>query len=104
VVAVALLLLTAGSIALGQRRSALTSAGPVMHNMLASRPPFVRSVFRKVLAGTFAAVLLALAGSHWLGAELEAVDVGGALVCAAIFAYLVHLWPANLIEDRGRST
>ena len=53
---------------------------------------FEPSVFWKVLAATFGAVLLGWVGALWVFGELSGVDVVGSLISAPIFAYMVHLW------------
>lgn len=53
---------------------------------------FVPGVFFRVLAATLTVVLLGWVGAVWLYGSLATRDIIGSLICAPIFAYMVHLW------------
>ncbi len=64
---------------------------------------FVPSVFVRVLAATLWLLLLGWLGSIWHYGEMTPVDMAGSLICAPIFAYLVHLWIVYARDgDAGR--
>jgi len=57
----------------------------------AEAPPlFVAKIFYPTLLAVGVAMLAGLAAAVWVGAEIAAVDVGGALVCVPLVAYLIH--------------
>lgn len=53
---------------------------------------FVPAVFFKVLAVTLTIVVTGWLGSIGFYGVLAFRDIVGSLICAPIFAYLVHLW------------
>lgn len=56
-----------------------------------TRSLFVPAIFSKVLALTLGAVLAGFAVITWLSGRISALDIGGTMLCALIFAYVVHL-------------
>ena len=53
---------------------------------------FVPEVFWKVLGITIAVALVGFAVSIWVYGTITVTDIGGTLISAVIFAYMVHLW------------
>ena len=82
------LLYASGLAIVWSRHPALASA----HGMAqAEAPPlFVAKIFYPTLLAVGVAMLAGLAAAVWVGAEIAAVDVGGALVCVPLVAYLIH--------------
>ena len=54
--------------------------------------PLVPGVFVKALIGVLTLVIIVFAIVIWIRGSVDPVDVGGALISAVIFAYLVHLY------------
>lgn len=55
-------------------------------------PLFTLDLFLKVLAAILAAALVVFVVIFAVSGSVSPVDIGGALVCAPIAAYLLHLW------------
>ena len=91
VIVMALLLLATGTI-VWSRRPATATAGGVGPASSFDQPLFVPDLFMKALAGTLVVVMAGFALAFGFQGELEGVDIAGALLCAPIAAYLVHLW------------
>jgi hypothetical protein len=91
VIVMALLLLATGTI-VWSRRPATAMAGGVGAASSSDQPLFVPNLFMKALAGTLVVVTAGFALAFGLQGELAEVDIAGALLCAPIAAYLVHLW------------
>jgi hypothetical protein len=87
-----LLLLTAGSLVFGGRAATVGGRGTVP--MAGGQPLFVPQMFLKALAVTLALIAVGFVTSIVLLGQLSGVDVAGSLLCAPIFAYLIHLWAA----------
>ncbi|HEY8155527.1 MAG TPA: IPTL-CTERM sorting domain-containing protein [Myxococcota bacterium] len=90
VIAMTLLLLSAGTIVWSRRPAMATAAGD-RGAVTSGSPLFAAGVYARVLAATLGLALFGLGLARWFG-PLAAVDVAGALVCAPLAAYLVHLW------------
>lgn len=54
--------------------------------------PFVPVVFAKVLAAVLTLVVIGFVVTLAVRGEIERREIIGALVCAPLLAYLVHLW------------
>jgi hypothetical protein len=91
VIVMALMLLATGTI-VWSRRPATATAGGVGPASSSDQPLFVPDLFMKALAGTLVVVMAGFALAFGFQGELEGVDIAGALLCAPIAAYLVHLW------------
>jgi hypothetical protein len=94
VIIMALLLLTAGMIFIVQRRpliGVVAAGGVAQLNERMSWPLLVPAIFAKTLGCTLALVLVGIAFTIWLSGSISATDIGGTILCALIFAYLVHL-------------
>ncbi len=85
-----LLLLTTGTVVFTRRRLAMAGLGGGATQT--TQALFVAAVFVKVLAATLTLALAGFAVALYLYGELATVDIVGALVCAPVFAYMVHLW------------
>ena len=57
-----------------------------------SSPLLDPALFFKVLAVTLGSVVIGFAALMWLCGPIETRDIVGTLVCAPLFAYLVHVW------------
>jgi len=92
VIAMTLLLLSAGSALWSRRAISLVAAegGPVLDQGWA--PPFDRRSYALALAGVLGVVTASLTLGSGLGVELRSADLVGALLCAPILAYVVHFW------------
>ncbi|GJM26768.1 MAG: hypothetical protein DHS20C16_31830 [Phycisphaerae bacterium] len=66
------------------------------------RLDFAPSVFYRVLAATLTLILVGWVVSLFVYGELATRDIVGSLICAPIFAYLVHLWIIYAREDANR--
>lgn len=90
-----LLLATAGTIFILQRRWAMEELAVVNGGIQSDRRMlprlFVPRVFGKALAATIVFVSVGLAVSVRLLGNLSALDIGGTMLCALIFAYVTHL-------------
>ncbi len=88
-----LLLLTVGTIFIQKRPiMAGASGGTMQLSSPTNAPLFGPTVFTKVRVVTIALVLVGFAAVIWLFGSISPTDVGGTLVSAVIFAYMVHLW------------
>jgi len=90
-----LLLLTAGTVFIVRRRPLMAeTVATVDGTGLGERrnqPLLVPTFFSKVLAGILALVLIGFAVVTWLSGPIKLLDIGGTLLCAVIFAYLVQV-------------
>jgi hypothetical protein len=86
-----LLMLTASSVLLAQRRLATGGGSHIEH---AAPALFVPRIFARTLAGAAVTALAALAASSRLGLAPSTADVLGSLATAGILAYLAQLWIA----------
>jgi membrane protein DedA with SNARE-associated domain len=68
-----------------------STGGVAQFNDEMHRPLFVPELFGKALVWVFGAVLIGFAGVTWLSGPINLLDIGGTLLCAVLFAYLVHL-------------
>ena len=93
-IALPLLLLTAGTIVIGRRQVAMAGTEGSLAQLSRSlgSPLFVRDLFLKTLAGTLALAIAGLAVAIWLFGSVSSLDLAGTLVCAVIVAYIAHLW------------
>ena len=62
---------------------------------------FDPSVFWRVLAASLLIVFAGWTAAYRLLGELKTVDICGSLLCAPLFAYLVHLWIIYNRDDGG---
>ncbi len=98
-----LLLLTVGTVFIRRHQPALAQAGGAISAVDTSPPLFAGSIFYKVLAATMAFALLGVPVVSWLSGAFSVTDSVGALLCAAIVAYWVHLlisWRKNSRGER----
>jgi hypothetical protein len=86
-----LLLLTAGTLAFGQRRPALAGPGGGMSFGLPRRM-FVPALYARVLAAAVGLAVLGFVVAFLVQGTLSGVDLIGAAICTPVAAYLVHLW------------
>jgi len=102
-----LLLLTAGMIFIARRRPVLVattgigSGSEFTHGM--SRSLFVGGIFARVLAVTFAMVLIGFGAVTSIFGPVSTLDVIGALLCALILSYLIHLLISAAMDSRTKS-
>ncbi len=90
----ALLLLVAGTIFIVRRQPLIAEAatvGDIQLNNRNNRSLFVPASFTKTLVSVSAVALIGLLIVRWLSGPISATDIGGTLLCAMIFGYLVHL-------------
>jgi hypothetical protein len=90
-IAMGLLLLTVGTIFIRKYQAVLSPAGGTMAAGHTRGPLFASSLYFRVLAAVMALVLLGVGAVIWRSGTISATDLAGALLCASIAAYWVHL-------------